>query len=71
MEGVEPTTPRLQITCSSQLSYIGISFCSAASAFTKGIAKIDIYSESPKLLLFFLSFFFNSLSAPVIFPVLS
>ncbi len=23
MEGVEPTTPRLQITCSSQLSYIG------------------------------------------------
>ena len=26
MEGVEPTTPRLQITCSSQLSYIGIVF---------------------------------------------
>ena len=23
-EGVEPTTPRLQITCSGQLSYIGI-----------------------------------------------
>ena len=23
MEGIEPTTPRLQITCSSQLSYIG------------------------------------------------
>ena len=23
MEGVEPTTPRLQITCSGQLSYIG------------------------------------------------
>ena len=26
MEGIEPTTPRLQITCSSQLSYIGESF---------------------------------------------
>ena len=26
MEGIEPTTPRLQITCSGQLSYIGISF---------------------------------------------
>lgn len=24
IEGLEPTTPRLQITCSSQLSYIGI-----------------------------------------------
>ena len=24
MEGFEPTTPRLQITCSGQLSYIGI-----------------------------------------------
>ncbi len=23
MEGVEPTTPRLQITCSGHLSYIG------------------------------------------------
>ena len=26
MEGFEPTTPRLQITCSGQLSYIGIVF---------------------------------------------
>ncbi len=26
MEGVEPTTPRLQITCSGQLSYIGSCF---------------------------------------------
>ena len=24
MEGFEPTTPRLQITCSGQLSYIGV-----------------------------------------------
>ena len=43
MEGVEPTTPRLQITCSSQLSYIGIRLNS------KGIAKIGIKSNSPKL----------------------
>ena len=29
MEGIEPTTPRLQITCSGQLSYIGNDeFCS-------------------------------------------
>ena len=31
MEGIEPTTPRLQITCSGQLSYIGnvvsLTFC--------------------------------------------
>ena len=28
MEGIEPTTPRLQITCSGQLSYIGnVVFC--------------------------------------------
>ena len=35
MEGVEPTTPRLQITCSGQLSYIG----NFAPCF-KGDAKI-------------------------------
>ena len=38
MEGVEPTTPRLQITCSSQLSYIG-KICPLIS---QGIAKLDI-----------------------------
>ena len=27
MEGIEPTTPRLQITCSGQLSYIGERGC--------------------------------------------
>ena len=26
IEGFEPTTPRLQITCSGQLSYIGVAF---------------------------------------------
>ena len=35
MEGVEPTTPRLQITCSGQLSYIG-----NFGPFFKGDAKI-------------------------------
>ena len=48
MEGVEPTTPRLQITCSSQLSYIGI-FPSVTDCFPKGIAKIDINFYFPKL----------------------
>ena len=55
MEGVEPTTPRLQITCSSQLSYIGVVPCLKTS-FPKGIAKIDIISYSPKLLQKFLRF---------------
>ena len=35
MEGIEPTTPRLQITCSGQLSYIG-----NVGPFFKGSAKI-------------------------------
>ena len=48
MEGVEPTTPRLQITCSSQLSYIGNILFSR-----KGIAKIGIISYSPKLFAIF------------------
>ena len=42
MEGVEPTTPRLQITCSGQLSYIGSFFAPLVGLFPKGIAKIDI-----------------------------
>ena len=57
MEGVEPTTPRLQITCSSQLSYIGIVFpFSLWPCFRIGIAKIGIIFYSPKLLLKFLRF---------------
>ena len=35
MEGIEPTTPRLQITCSGQLSYIG-----KIAPFFKGDAKV-------------------------------
>ena len=48
MEGIEPTTPRLQITCSGQLSYIGnIVFPSADSeiCFSNGVAKIGIFIE--------------------------
>ena len=37
MEGIEPTTPRLQITCSGQLSYIG-----KMLPFSKGSANIVI-----------------------------
>ena len=45
-EGFEPTTPRLQITCSGQLSYFGII---SKTPFDKGTAKIGIKSDSPKL----------------------
>ena len=47
IEGFEPTTPRLQITCSGQLSYIG--GISMNVPFRKGIAKIGINSDYPKL----------------------
>ena len=50
MEGIEPTTPRLQITCSGQLSYIGnVVFPCLEHYFLKGIAKVDIIFNSPKL----------------------
>ena len=41
MEGIEPTTPRLQITCSGQLSYIGnIVFPSVSvGRFRKGLQR--------------------------------
>ena len=42
IEGFEPTTPRLQITCSGQLSYIGVRSNPPSS---KGTAKIDNNSE--------------------------
>ncbi len=58
MEGIEPTTPRLQITCSGQLSYIGIVvFSRFRSHFLNGIAKVDIIFNSPKLFNLFLIFF--------------
>ncbi len=37
IEGFEPTTPRLQITCSGQLSYIGNSLTPSS---LKGTAKV-------------------------------
>ena len=40
MEGIEPTTPRLQITCSGQLSYIGIVFSPRQElCFLKGLQR--------------------------------
>ena len=40
MEGFEPTTPRLQITCSGQLSYIGNVFGSRQEVcFLKGLQR--------------------------------
>ena len=56
MEGVEPTTPRLQITCSSQLSYIGVFPIAKLHLFFKGIAKIEIYFFPPKFFAFFFTF---------------
>ena len=40
MEGIEPTTPRLQITCSGQLSYIG-----NVVLFFKRSAKIQLFAK--------------------------
>ena len=45
IEGFEPTTPRLQITCSGQLSYIGVRSNPPSS---KGTAKIDNNSGNTK-----------------------
>ena len=58
MEGIEPTTPRLQITCSGQLSYIGnIVLTRSGGLFPKGIAKVDIFFNSAKLFNLFFHFF--------------
>ena len=42
MEGIEPTTPRLQITCSGQLSYIG----NIVFLFQRGCKYITFYDIS-------------------------
>ena len=58
MEGIEPTTPRLQITCSGQLSYIGnIVLTRSGGLFPKGIAKVDIFLKTAKLFNLFCTFF--------------
>ena len=67
MEGIEPTTPRLQITCSGQLSYIGIVFPPLEMYLSRfGIAKIDIIFISAKLFDYFLSSFKH---IAVVYPV--
>ena len=48
MEGIEPTTPRLQITCSGQLSYIGV--------FPKRDANIQLFLEKQNYFLVFIIF---------------
>ncbi len=45
IEGFEPTTPRLQITCSGQLSYIG----AHESFIAERTAKVDTFFEFTKL----------------------
>ena len=45
IEGFEPTTPRLQITCSGQLSYIG----AHESFIAERTAKVGTFFESAKL----------------------
>ena len=61
IEGFEPTTPRLQITCSGQLSYIG---GISKELFPKRTAKLGIISESPKLFYRFLRISSIFLSIP-------
>ena len=62
IEGFEPTTPRLQITCSGQLSYIG-GFSVLQSL--KGTAKVDIILENAN---FFQSFSTSSRSIDRMLP---
>ena len=52
-EGVEPTTPRLQITCSGQLSYIG----NVLTIFSKGLRRYNFLRFALHLVDNFLRFF--------------
>ena len=59
MEGFEPPTPRLQITCSGQLSYIGI-FILSNNSSCLSVCKSTTNFQTCKLFLhFFLIFFFK------------
>ena len=54
-EGFEPTTPRLQITCSGQLSYTGV-FCSFQTKITPCLTRCKyttfFYSTNKKMYFF-------------------
>ena len=52
VEGFEPTTPRLQITCSGQLSYAGV-----ACIIISGCKSITIFLTDKFFMTFFSSFF--------------
>ena len=46
VEGFEPTTPRLQITCSGQLSYTGFSIIKITKkrCFLPFLCEVQIYN---------------------------
>ena len=63
MEGIEPTTLRLQITRSGHLSYIG----SISMPFTKGLQRYTLFWNLQKLLKdFFHAFFVQSPILPLL-----
>ena len=59
MEGIEPTTPRLQITCSGQLSYIGNTVF--VFLFSKGLQIYNFFRYILQIVDNFLHFFVQSL----------
>ena len=58
MEGIEPTTPRLQITCSGQLSYIGNIVLSSFRklVFVTGLQRYALFLILQNFSIFFLIF---------------
>ena len=58
MEGIEPTTPRLQITCSGQLSYIGNVVLTSFRklVFVTGLQRYALFLILQNFSIFFLIF---------------